>query len=191
MDQEMIVDSALPDDAAKRQNPRLPCPPEILALQAVLPVEYWSFDQKLHKGQVVIDSRLADDIRSIFDHMLHERFPLTSVIPIADERFSWSDDASMAANNSSAFNYRAIAGTSRLSLHALGQAIDLNPLLNPYIVGDVAQPPGAIYDPSRVGTMTADSFLVRIFEKLGWEWGGRWKDRKDYHHFQKPVASIS
>ena len=187
MNSTAIIDSALPDAEALRQNPASICPPEILARQAVIRVRYYSFDAQLHEGQVVMDQRLAEDIHRVFARLREERFPLQSVIPIADTRFCWDDEASMSANNSSGFNYRTIARTNRLSLHAFGQAIDFNPLFNPYIRADLVQPSGAIYDPTRLGTITADSFLVRLFDELGWEWGGRWEDRKDYQHFQKPL----
>jgi peptidoglycan L-alanyl-D-glutamate endopeptidase CwlK len=102
-------------------------------------------------------------------------------------KYGWSDDESMAANNSSGFNYRYIAGTDKLSQHAYGRAIDINPLFNPYIRGDVVDPPGGVYDPSRPGTLVAGDAIVQAFEARGWTWGGRWDTRKDWHHFEKPV----
>ncbi|TSC71586.1 MAG: hypothetical protein G01um101438_1017 [Parcubacteria group bacterium Gr01-1014_38] len=188
MKEVVIVDSALSVTEALRQNPTSRCPLEILAQQGVIPVRYYSFDGRLHQGQVVMDKRLVEDIHRVFVRLREERFPLQSVIPITDPRFAWDDIASMSANNASGFNYRTIAGTTRLSLHAYGQAIDLNPLFNPYIRADLVQPPGAVYDPTRLGTITADSFLVQLFDELGWEWGGHWEDRKDYQHFQKKLS---
>lgn len=183
----VIVDSTLTDYEALRQNPSSVCPQEIIKRQVVIPVQYWSFDGRFHQGQVVLDDQLKNDVLTVFSRIREERFPIQSVIPIAHPRFQWDDIASMLANNTSGFNYRTIAGTARLSLHAYGQAIDFNPLFNPYIRSDLVQPPGAIYDPARLGTITADGFLVQIFEELGWEWGGRWTDRKDYQHFQKKL----
>lgn len=188
MGNALIVDSDLSRDEALRQNPVLVCPADILERQKMFVVRYYSFDGKLHQGQVVMYERLEGDVLAVFEQLQKEQFPLQSVIPIADPRFHWDDETSMQANNSSGFNYRMIARTNRLSLHALGQAIDLNPLLNPYIRDDFVQPAGAIYDPARRGTITANSFLVHLFESLGWEWGGRWDDRKDYQHFQKELS---
>lgn len=187
MDEPAIIDSAYSDAEATLQNPNSICPVAILQRQVVVPVQYWSFDKKLHQGQLVIDGRLKGDILAVFTALLEERFPLQSVIPIADALFRWDDISSMSANNSSGFNYRKISGTDRLSLHALGQAIDLNPLLNPFIRGDDVQPPGAVYDQAKPGTITADSSIIGLFDTLGWEWGGRWKDRQDYQHFQKKL----
>jgi hypothetical protein len=108
---------------------------------------------------------------------------------VADLQFEWDDDRSMAANNTSGFNYRPMTGdgtsATRLSPHALGRAIDINPLLNPYIKGEMIKPDGAVYDPSRPGTITADSFIVKFLKKRGWTWGGDWTSLKDYQHFEK------
>jgi hypothetical protein len=60
----------------------------------------------------------------------------------------------------------------RLSLHAWGAAIDLDPDYNP--VGwawrrDAGMIPMAV---------------VELFEAAGWRWGGQFKGRKDCMHFQ-------
>ncbi len=150
-------------------------------------MRYYSFDERLHEGRIVVDNRLAGDVARVFGAIERERFPVMSAIPVADERIGWSDDVSMALNNSSGFNYRPITGGgTKVSAHALGQAIDINPLLNPYISREGAvSPPGAVRDVSVPGTILEDSFLVRLFESMGWEWGGRWTDRVDWHHFEK------
>ena len=96
----------------------------------------------------------------------------------------------MAANNTSAFNYRTIAGTVRLSNHASGRAIDINPRQNPYIKGQVVQPPGAKYEPNAEGTLTEEHPVVRAFLKLGWAWGGHWTTTQDYQHLEKPNRPV-
>jgi hypothetical protein len=117
------------------------------------------------------------------------RPPVASVIPISDPVFfangRWSDHLSMAANNTSSFNYRVVAGTSTLSAHATGRAIDINPAFNPYIRGADTEPPGAVYDPTRPGTLTATHPVTRRFLELGWTWGGDFVALKDYQHFEK------
>src|SRR6185436_8648770 len=106
--------------------------------------------------------------------------------PAANARFYWNDEIMMDKNNTSGFNYRLIANQEHLSLHALGQAIDINPRQNPYINEDgVVKPLGAQRDLNRPGTIAENSFLVKLFEELGWEWGGKWRTIKDWHHFQK------
>lgn len=165
------------------------CPEEIRQKQKLLTVTYYAFDGKVHQGQLAADADLEEDIRAVFDVALRERFPIHSVIPISDQRFRkygrWDDDLSMAANNTSAFNYRRITGGTRLSNHALGRAIDINPLLNPYIKGALVLPPGATYDLRAEGTLTADHPVVQEFLRRGWTWGGNWDVPKDYQHFEK------
>ncbi len=170
------------------QNPAAPCPPEIFDRQVAVPVRFHTFGRRQSGGFVVIDRELENDIRELFDLILRIRFPIASANPISFPPFFWNDDHSMAANNTSGFNYRTIAGTPRLSQHALGRAIDINPLLNPYVRGGVAKPDGAYYDPARRGTLTAASPVTLFLKRRGWVWGGSWKDPKDYQHFEKPLA---
>jgi len=138
-----------------------------------------------HAGQIVACAELEDDLYEIFAFLEDIRFPVGKAIPIA--AYSWNDDASMADNNASSFNFRFIANTGKLSLHALGRAFDLNPVQNPviYSAGLVA-PPGARYNPSASGALSEHSPVVREFLKRGWRWGGHFDEPKDYHHFEKP-----
>ncbi|MBI5421074.1 MAG: M15 family metallopeptidase [Parcubacteria group bacterium] len=186
--EQIFVDSNLSEEAAKTQNPLSVCPEEILNNQVIVPVRYWSFDNQLHQGQLVIHKSLVEDILKVFEAIEKEKFPIASVIPATDPRFEWDDDVLMDQNNTSCFNYRTIAGTTTLSYHALGCAIDINPRLNPYISKKgIVSPQSATYNPDLPGTITEGSFLVSLFDSLGWEWGGRWQDRKDWQHFQKAI----
>ncbi len=184
-----IVDSNITLAEALRKD----APEEFKKDQRLVEVLYYSFDGKVHKGQVVIDYRLVRDIDEVFRVALEERFPVNSAIPISHDRFfskgKWNeDDQSMMANNTSAFNYRCATGSKKLSMHAYGFAIDINPVQNPYIKGDIVLPPGAVYDISKRGTLARDGKIVRTFLRLGWTWGGDWTSLKDYMHFEK--ASI-
>lgn len=184
--QNPIIDSemSLPDALRKE------APPKFKNRQRLVDVVYYSFDGKIHKGQLVIDERLAGDIREVFRVVLESKFPIGSVIPISHDRFfkngKWNeDDLSMLANNTSAFNYRLVTGGKSLSKHAYGSAIDINPRQNPYIKGKIVLPPGAVYDISKPGTLGFGSPIVKTFIRLGWTWGGTWKSLKDYQHFEK------
>ena len=117
----------------------------------ILTVRYYSIDDKLHQGQIVIHKDLAEDIISIFKLIEEKRFKITKVIPIVF--YKWSDDKSMLANNTSAFNYRFIAGTKRLSNHAEGRAIDINPFLNPQVFKDKVYPKSSEYNTKKEGTI--------------------------------------
>jgi hypothetical protein len=177
-----VIDSALTIERSfEGLDPN--CPPEIKNNQALIDVLYYSADGLIHKGQVMMDQRLADDIRTIFEVALETRFPITSVIPLS--QFDWSDEDSMSANNTSGFNYREVTGGKKLSNHAYGFAVDINPLLNPFIKNDLTLPANSVYNPEKPGTLTADHAIVKAFLKLGWEWGGNWQSLKDYQHFEK------
>lgn len=167
------------------------CPKEIRERQKILKVKYYSFDKKIHQGQIVVDKDLADDVKKVFEAALSERFPIYSVIPVSHPKFRkngrWDDDLSMIANNTSSFNYREKTGGGSLSNHAYGRAVDINTFQNPYIKGKLILPPNSVYNPAAEGTITADSQITKLFLKLGWSWGGDWTALKDYQHFEKPL----
>lgn len=184
-----IIDSDISLSEALKKE----APPEFKERQRLVDVLYYSFDGKIHKGQVVIDARLAEDIREVFRDALENKFPITSVIPISNDRFfkdgKWNEDEeSMLSNNTSAFNYRTVTGGKSLSKHAYGFAIDINPAQNPYIKGNIVLPPKAVYDTRKPGTFAYDSAIVKTFIRLGWTWGGNWESLKDYQHFEKVLS---
>jgi hypothetical protein len=159
-------------------------PPEVLATLRLVDIRYYAFDGRLHQGQLIVHQDLVNDVREIFSWIERARFPVAQAIPIV--RYAWSDDASMADNNASAFNYRLIGGTQKLSMHALGRAVDINPCLNPVIYGDGRiEPPGAVYRPGAPGTFFAEHPVMEEFRKRGWTWGGNFITLKDNHHFEK------
>jgi hypothetical protein len=110
---------------------------------------------------------------------------------VPEDAFGGSDPASMDADNTSGFNCRnAVApGPPQWSVHAYGEAIDVNPVENPYLEGGVVQPDagGAFLDRSNVrpGMAAPGGQLVDAFASVGWLWGGRWSDSPDYQHFSK------
>jgi peptidoglycan L-alanyl-D-glutamate endopeptidase CwlK len=180
-----VVDSDMTfEEAVLKTTPPF-VPQSILNQLDLVGVTYYGFDNKIHKGQIVVDKRLVDDIVKVFHTALEEKFPVFSVIPISRHRFNWDDNKSMAANNTSGFNYRNISGGTSLSKHASGFAVDINPLLNPYVKEGKVSPPEATYHPGRKGTLTPNSPMVAAFLKLGWTWGGNWQTLKDYQHFHK------
>jgi peptidoglycan L-alanyl-D-glutamate endopeptidase CwlK len=185
-----IVDSAMTaEEAFIGLDPN--CPEEIRRRLKIVKVLYYSTDKKIHQGQLVIDSELQSDIQMVFKLALKEHFPIYSVIPMSDHRFRndglWDDELSMKVNNTSAFNWRVRTGGSHLSSHAYGRAVDINPVQNPYIKGNIILPPSARYTPTAAGTLTADHMIVRAFKQMGWKWGGDWVRPKDYQHFEKPL----
>lgn len=165
------------------------CPPEIRKRQKIVKLKYYSFDGKIHQGQLVIDKALVKDIKKIFKIALETKFPIHSVIPVSHPNFRkngrWDDDLSMFANNTSAFNYRQKTGGGSLSNHAYGWAIDINTVQNPYVKGSLILPPNGSFNLEAPGTLTAEHPITKKFIELGWTWGGNWTTLKDYQHFEK------
>lgn len=160
-------------------------PQSILENLRLVDVYYYGFDEKIHKGQLIVHKDVVLDVIEIFELIRESRFPIGKVIPIS--KYGWSDEKSMRDNNTSAFNYRFISGSRVISNHAAGLAIDINPALNPYIKNGNSLPENCIYDTTKVGTISASSELVKEFKQRGWEWGGDWKSLKDYQHFEKKL----
>jgi peptidoglycan L-alanyl-D-glutamate endopeptidase CwlK len=179
---EIIIDSALSFWEAIAGTI---APEEIIDTLAFVDILYYSFDGKRHQGQIIVNKKLEDDICEIFAFIEKIKFPIDRVIPVVE--YQWDDHKSMAANNSSGFNFRVIEGTTKLSMHSLGSAIDINPVQNPAIYpdGEIA-PKGTKYKPGKPGTLDQDHPVVRKFSELGWHWGGNFVQPKDYHHFEKP-----
>lgn len=161
-------------------------PMEILEKLELVTVEYYSFDNKLHCGQILLHRSLVGDVMQLFGMMKEDKFPIAKCIPIV--KYGWSDSASMADNNTSGFNYRFVARTKNLSNHAKGMAIDINPVQNPavYKNGSIS-PKGAKYNPKAKGTITADSKYTKFLIGKSWRWGGSWSSLQDYQHFDKPL----
>lgn len=158
------------------------CPVGPADLRAVV-VHHRTFDGGTDTGTIVVHADVAADVFAVFDLLLDAGFPVERVVPV--HRYGASDDASMAANNTSGFNCRRITGGSRWSEHAYGRAIDLNPVQNPYVRGSVVLPRAgtAFLDRSdvRPGMIVADDVVVTAFADIGWGWGGSWAS-PDYQH---------
>ena len=109
-------------------------PKEIRDSLTEITVPYLSFSGEVTEGALIVHKDVADELLVIFHKLLSLSFPIEKIVPM--EEYGWDDEASMADNNTSAFNYRVILGTERLSHHARGRALDLNPKLNPHYARD-------------------------------------------------------
>lgn len=165
----------------------LPVSEEIRRDLVVLFPDYCTVLQTTRTGMIVVHRAIARKVLAGFQALHRGCFPIGRMLPIV--AYNWSDVRSMAANNTSGFNYRYISGTDRLSLHAYGLAFDLNPLWNP-CCGDGLWSPDAPYVPDAPGTITRESWVVRVFEDLGFKWGGDWSEPFDPQHFQMPLSKI-
>ena len=162
------------------------CPVSLSQLRLVR-LSYWGFDGRPHMGRLVVNRRVTPAIVRVFRRLYGASFPIRRMVPVSAYR--GSDDASMAADNTSAFNCRRAVGSTsrRWSTHAYGLAIDVNPVENPYVLGGRVLPPaGRRYldrDRYRPGMAVPAGVLVRAFAAVGWRWGGRWDGSPDYQHF--------
>lgn len=128
---------------------------------------------------------LAEEVVAIMNDLYDARFPIERMEPV--DVYDGDDDLSMAANNTSAFNCRPVTGGSSWSEHSYGRAIDINPLVNPYVRGSTVLPPeGAQYADrslSATGMIHGGDQVVDAFAAQGWKWGGYWDSPIDYQHF--------
>ncbi len=158
---------------------------------------YFDFNGQEQTGELICNKAIAQDMVEIFCELYRNGYQLERVRLI--DEYGGDDTASMADNNTSCFNYRVVDGTTSLSKHAYGLAIDINPYYNPYVVfnknGDgetYISPPGSeIYaDRSQSFAYKIDEndLCYRLFTEHGFTWGGNWNSTKDYQHFQKTIG---
>ena len=152
-----------------------------------LELSYIDFDGEEQVGEMVCNKAIADDLLAIFRALYEARYPIRSIRLVDD--FGGDDIASMEADNTSCFNYRVVAGTTTLSKHARGLAVDINPLENPYVRDEEVSPPGGAPYADRTKDfphkIDRDDLCCRLFLDYGFTWGGSWRTVKDYQHFQR------
>ncbi|WP_216094640.1 CapA family protein [Jiangella alba] len=173
---------------AMRNHDPVACPVPLTDLRYVT-VTHVGFDGRARRGELVVHADVAAGVVDVFAELYAARFPIERML-LVDE-YGGDDDRSMAANNTSAYNCRRVAGQTTWSNHAYGRAIDINPVQNPYVVGGDVRPAAALpyLDVDRgagappVPGVIQDGGVVReAFERAGWEWGGLFSD-PDYQHF--------
>ena len=159
-----------------------------------LKVLYYDFDGNVQEGELICNASIADDLKEVFYALYENKYPIEK-IRLIDE-YAGDDTASMEDNNTSCFNYRVVDGSTSLSKHALGCAIDINPFYNPYVVFNRNESGQTYISPkgSEIYADRSQSFsykidendlCYRLFKEHGFTWGGDWKSCKDYQHFQK------
>ncbi len=159
-----------------------------------LKVLYYDFHGEVKEGELICNAAIVEDLKEIFYTLYENKYPIEK-IKLIDE-YGGDDTASMTDNNTSCFNYRVVDGSTSLSKHALGCAIDINPYYNPYVVfhkngsdQTYISPEGSeIYaDRSQDFAYKIDEndLCYQLFKEHGFTWGGDWRSCKDYQHFQK------
>lgn len=161
-----------------------------------LKVLYYDFDGEVQSGELICNKDIAQDLLEIFYELYLNEYQIEKIKLI--EEYNGDDTASMADNNTSCFNYRVVDGTTSLSKHALGCAIDINPFYNPYVVFNkdgsgqtYISPEGSEIYADRSGDfpykIDESDLCYKLFKEHGFTWGGDWNSCKDYQHFQKVV----
>ncbi|MFC3890959.1 M15 family metallopeptidase [Lentzea rhizosphaerae] len=155
----------------------------------LISLSFVGFDAAVHRGELVVHADLAVEVAQVFADLYFNRYPIERMETV--DKYNSDDDASMAANNTSAFNCRPITGGTAWSNHSYGRAIDVNPVQNPYISrsGKVYPPNGAPYvdrTQNAPGMIHAGDATEQAFTTRGWTWGGFWDTPIDYQHFEKP-----
>lgn len=143
------------------------------------------------QGELVCHKDIADDLLAIFRELYQAKYPIERMVLI--DEYDADDEASMRANNTSAFNFRRAAGMRTLSKHSTGMAIDINPLYNPLVKHREGRtrvyPSNATPYIDRTQDfpykIVKGDLCYRLFKKYGFSWGGDWKSSKDYQHFEK------
>jgi hypothetical protein len=187
----------IPSHIAQEMNGRSWRPGCPVALEDLryLTLSYWNFEGEHMMGHMVVHAQIAEEIVMICKKLFDERFPIERMELI--DSYDADDDKSMSANNTSAFCCRAITGTTdTFSKHSYGLAIDVNPRTNPYVKGDLVLPDNGREfvdrNQSYRGMVTdlPTNVCYQAFMRYGYEWGGSWKTRQDYQHFEKDPSVL-
>ena len=154
-------------------------------------VLHWDYDEQIHIGEMICNVLIADRVISIMRQLYDAHYPIQRMV--LPDVYDADDEAQMRDNNSSCFCYRTIAGSTKLSKHALGLAIDINTLYNPYYKDledgtRYIQPATAEAYCNRDWDfpykIDHDDLCFKLFTEAGFEWGGDWDTCKDYQHFE-------
>ena len=157
---------------------------------------HYNFNHELQVGELIVAADLQEDYRGIFMELFVEEYEIQSMY-LPDGYWTGdpttTDSASIDVNNTSCFMYRPAEGSSKLSMHSYGRAIDINPQQNPYVSYSSGEPVwfhenADDYIDRTTGlphVITEDDICYQIFTKYGYSWGGAWNNIKDYQHFEK------
>jgi poly-gamma-glutamate synthesis protein (capsule biosynthesis protein) len=151
---------------------------------AYLRLAHVTFEGGVAIGELLVAVTIAARAVELFRRLYALGFPIRQMKLVDD--YAADDERSMSADNTSAFNYRMVAGTTILSQHARGLAIDINPVENPWRKPErIAPAEGEAFADRRVirpGMFVRPGPVVAAIDELGWEWGGDWRHARDDHH---------
>lgn len=155
---------------------------------------HYNFEGVSTEGELICNAAIAADLLDIFHELYRNEYQLEKVRLI--DEYAGDDTASMEDNNTSCFNYRVVEGTTSLSKHALGLALDINPFYNPYVTYEkdgstrISPADAALYADRSLSfpyKIDENDLCYKLFIEHGFIWGGNWNSSKDYQHFQKTL----
>jgi len=164
-------------------HPGCPVAPSELAY---VKLSYWGFDNRPHRGVLIVNQQVAPEVVTIFADLFREKFPIQKMIPA--DFYQGSDAKIMADNDTSAFLCRAMTeNPRRLSTHSYGIAIDINPKQNPFVPQKSKSAKTKAFADRGAwhrGMIVQGDATYQAFIQRGWSWGGDWRNPKDYQHFE-------
>lgn len=174
-----------------RQNDEVP-----ISALCYIKMPHYNFKGEIQVGELIVNKEIKDDVIAIFKELFASKYQIESMY-LVDNYWTGNpdttDSASIDVNNTSAFCFRKVTGGQKLSNHAYGKAIDLNPQQNPYVSYSSGSPKYAhtnadayiARDTGLSHVITKDDLAFKVFTKYGFSWGGDWSNPKDYQHFDK------
>ena len=146
-------------------------------------VLYVDFAGRTCDGELIVNKLIADDVLDIFRQLYEAEYPIEKIALI--DEYDGDDELSMSDNNTSAFNFRTIAGTDTVSKHGMGLAVDVNPFYNPQVKetgnGIKVSPEDAISYADRdvdfLYKIDHDDLCYKLFTEHGFDWGGDWETK--------------
>lgn len=186
-----IPDAVFQKMKGKSYKDDCPVPKDELRYVRVL---HKTLDGKTKTGEIIVNRLIAQDVVEIFHALYKANYAIEKMHLI--DVYDADDERSMRDNNTSSFNYRTISGTKKISKHGLGLAIDINPLYNPYVkmlngklhVEPATGKPYLAREKSFSYKIDHNDLTYKLFTERGFDWGGDWKNRKDYQHFELPTS---
>ena len=156
-----------------------------------LKVLHWDYDNQMHVGEMICNERISNTVLGILRKLFDAKYPIQRMV--LPDVYDADDESQMRDNNSSCFCYRPISGTTKLSKHARGMAVDINTLYNPYYkdrddgtryIQPATAEPYCKRDWDFPYKIDHNDLCYKLFIEAGFEWGGDWTSCKDFQHFE-------
>jgi hypothetical protein len=157
------------------------CPVALSQLR-LLTVTYRGFDGHSHTGRLVVNAAAATPLQTVFRRLYELRFPIREMEPLHPVG---DDTASFECRDAAPSPCPGTAPTGHWSEHAYGEAVDVNPVENPYTGCGITKEPASIpyLNRSVLRPGMVSPAVVAAFASVGWGWGGSWTGTQDYMHF--------